>query len=189
MPSLRKLFPSQTDEETVYLVVREHWFHFFLKVVVWFFFAAILLMFNHYMPQYVPLMFSDRAGQVTHLFTQVYTLFLVVSLFLIFLFYYLNIDVITDIRIVDVTQEGLFNHTVSELHIDKIEDVTSKTTGLFGTIFNYGDVYVQTAGTIERFEFVDVPNPASIEKMILDLYEKNSNFAKDAQENAKLLSH
>ncbi len=189
MPSFRKLFPSQLDEETVFLVVREHWFHFFLKVVVWLFFAAILVMFNHYMPQYVPLMFSDRAGQVTHLFTQVYTQFLAVSLFLIFIFYYLTIDVITDIRIVDVIQEGLFNHTVSELHIDKIEDVTSKTAGLFGTIFNYGDVYVQTAGTVERFEFNSVPNPGAIEKMILDLYEKNSNFVKDAQADKQLLSH
>lgn len=190
MPSLKKLFPSQTDEETVFLVVREHWFHFFLKVVVWLFFAAMLLAFNNFVPQYVPTLFdlTTRTGQVTHLFTQVYTLFLAVSLFLIFLFYYLNIQVITDIRIVDVTQEGLFNHTVSELHIDKIEDVTSKTTGFFGTIFNYGDVYVQTAGTVERFEFISVPNPASIEKMILDLYEKNSNFAKDASAEAKINS-
>lgn len=92
-------------------------------------------------------------------------------------------QVITNIRIVDVTQTGLFSHVVSELHIDKIEDVTSKTEGVFGTLFNYGDVYVQTAGTVERFEFLDVPNPAGIEKLILDLYETNSNFAKEGLEN------
>jgi hypothetical protein len=83
---------------------------------------------------------------------------------------------------VDVSQVGLFSHIISELHIDKIEDVTSQTSGLFGTIFNYGHVFVQTAGTVERFEFLDVPNPAGIEKMILDLYEKNSNFAKEGKE-------
>jgi uncharacterized membrane protein YdbT with pleckstrin-like domain len=131
----------------------------------------------------VPGLFEGFPGQVTLLFTQVYTLFLTLSLFLILIFYYLNIQIITDIRIVDISQVGLFSHTVSELHIDKIEDATSKTTGIFGTIFNYGDVYVQTAGTIERFEFQDVPNPAGIEKLILDLYEKNSNLAKDAGEN------
>lgn len=168
------------EEETIYLVVREHWFHFFLKLLVWVFFAAALVLFNRYVPTIVPLMFTDAAGQVTHLFTQVYTLFLTLSLFLIFVFYYLNIQVITNIRIVDVSQVGLFSHVVSELHIDKIEDVTSQTNGFFGTIFNYGNVYVQTAGTVERFEFLSVPNPASIEKIILDLYEKNSNFAKDA---------
>ena len=182
--SFHKLFPSQLEEETIYLVVREHWIHFFLKVLVWLFFAAVLILFNRFVPRYVPGLFEDTAGQVTHLFTQVYTLFLALSLFLIFVFYYLNIQIITNIRIVDITQTGLFSHTISELHIDKIEDVTSQTTGVLGTVFNYGDVFVQTAGTVERFEFLDVPNPASIEKVILDLYEKNSNFAKEVKKES-----
>jgi hypothetical protein len=105
---------------------------------------------------------------------------LVMSLFLIITIYYLNIQIITNLRVVDVSQEGLFSHTISELHIDKIEDATSQTNGVLGTIFNYGDVFVQTAGTVERFDFHNVPDPAAIEKIVLDLYEKNSNFAKDA---------
>lgn len=180
--SVHKLFPSQQEGEEIYLVVREHWFHLLLKLLVWVFFAAALVMFDLFAQAYLPGLFEGRFGQVTRLFSQIYTLFLVLSLFLIYIFYYLNIQVITNIRVVDIDQEGLFSHTVSELHIDKIEDATSQTNGIFGTIFNYGDVYVQTAGTVERFEFRDVPNPAQIEKLILDLYEKNSNFAKDANE-------
>ncbi len=170
---MRRLFPSQQDEEKIFLVIHEHWFHLFLKVVVWFIFAAALLAFNRYAPEYLPMLFEDTAGSVTRLFTQVYTLFLTLSIFIIWLSYYLNLQVITDRRIVDVHQEGLFSHTVSELHIENIEDVTSDTKGLFGTLFNYGMVYVQTAASIERFEFDNVPNPAAIEKLILDLYEKN----------------
>ncbi|HVY68137.1 MAG TPA: PH domain-containing protein [Patescibacteria group bacterium] len=180
----RKLFPSQLEDETIYLVVREHWFHLFLKILVWAFFAAVLIMFNRFAQTYLPGLLEGNLGQITRLFVQVYTLFLTLSLFLIFVFYYLNVQIITNIRIVDIGQEGLFAHTVSELHIDKIEDATSQTNGVFGTIFNYGDVYVQTAGTVERFEFQDVPNPAAIEKIILDLYEKNSNFAKEGKESS-----
>jgi ABC-type multidrug transport system fused ATPase/permease subunit len=168
----RRIFPSQQEGEDIYMVVREHWVHLMLKMLVWLFFAAAMILFNRYAHQYLPQLFEGRFGQVTNLFTQVYTLFLTLSLFLIWIFYYLNIQVITNIRIVDITQEGLFSHTVSELHIDKIEDVTSQTNGVFGTIFNFGHVFVQTAGTVERFEFQDVPNPAGIEKLILDLYEK-----------------
>lgn len=180
---MHKLFPSQLDDETIYLVVREHWVHLFLKFLVWFFFAAVLVLFNRFAQAYIPGLFVGRVGQFTLLFTQLYTLFLALSLFLIWEFYYLNIAVVTSIRIVDVTQTGLFSHTVSEMHIDKIEDVTSETKGILGTIFDYGNVYVQTAGTVERFEFNAVPNPAGIEKTILDLYEKNSNFAKEGREN------
>lgn len=177
-----KLFPSQLEDEEIYLVVREHWFHLFSKILVWLFFAAVLVMFNRFFKANLPGLFEGTIGQTTQLFTQVYTLFLVLSLFLIFVFYYLNVNIITSIRVVEINQEGLFSHTISELHIDKIEDATSKVTGVFGSLFNYGDVFVQTAGTLERFVFNDVPNPAGIEKMVLDLYEKNSNFAKEGQE-------
>ena len=175
-----KLFPSQQEDETIYLVVREHWVHLLLKIIVWFFFAAVLALFNRYTQNSFPQLTQGQFGQGLLLMTQIYIMLLVLSLFLIFVFYYLNIQIITSIRVVDVTQEGLFDHVVSELHIDKIEDATSQVTGILGTIFNYGSVFVQTAGATERFEFHNVPNPASIEKTILDLYEKNSNFAKDA---------
>lgn len=167
-----RLFPSQQEGEEVYMVVREHWVHLLLKILVWMFFAAALILFNRYARLYVPGLFEDHIGQITLLFTQVYTLFLTLSLFLIWAIYYLNIQIITNLRIVDIDQVGLFSHTTSELHIDKIEDVTSQTNGILGTLFNYGHVLVQTAGTIERFEFSDVPNPAAIEKLVLDLYEK-----------------
>ncbi len=178
----KRLFPSQLSDETIYLVVREHWVYLSLKLVVWLFFAAALILFNRYAKEVLPLLFEGRYGQITTLFTQLYTLFLALSLFLIWVIHYLNIQIITSIRIVDISQVGLFSHTVSELHIDKIEDVTSQTTGILGTIFNYGEVFVQTAGTVERFEFCNVPNPASIEKLILDLYESNSNFVKEGKQ-------
>ncbi len=175
----KKLFPSQMESETVYMVVREHWVALFLKILVWVFFAAALVFFNRFAQAYFPAIFQESWTGITQLAVQVYTLFLALALFLIFVFYYLNIQIITNIRIVDIDQVGLFSHTISELHIDKREDVTSNTNGILGTIFNYGDVYIQTAGTVERFEFDNVPNPAEIEKLILDLYEKNSNFVKD----------
>ena len=180
-----KLFPNQGDEETISLIVREHWFHLFLKILVWVFFAAALVLFNRFAQAYVPNILEGNQGRVTLLFVQVYTLFLVLGLFLIFAFYYLTMQIITNIRIVDITQEGLFSHVISELNVDKIEDVTSQVNGIFGTIFNYGDVIIQTAGKEEHFIFHSVPNPGEIEKVVLDLYEKNSNPAKDAAEGAQ----
>lgn len=168
----KKLFPSQQADETIYLVVREHWVYLTLKILVWVFFAAALILFNRLGHNYLPNLYEGSFGPITLLFTQVYTLFLTLALFVIFVIYYLNIQIITNLRIVDIDQIGLFSHTVSELHIDKIEDVTSQTNGVLGTIFDYGDVYVQTAGTVDRFEFCNVPNPAGIEKIILDLYEQ-----------------
>jgi hypothetical protein len=169
---MHKLFPGQQDDEKIYLVVREHWVHLAQKVLIWLVLVAALIMFRRYVPTILPQIFAGTAGKVTALFEQIYGLFLLLVIFLIWVFYYLNMQIITNLRIVDVDQNGLFNHTVSELHIDKIEDVTSKVTGVLGTIFDYGDVYVQTAAAVDRFEFTNVPHPAKLEKVILDLYEK-----------------
>jgi len=171
---MQKLFPSQLDDEKIYLVVREHWFYLFLKILVWVFFAAALIFFNRLGQQNLPGLFEGTWGDITSLFIQIYTMFLTLSLFLIFIFWYLNIQIITNLRVVDVDQVGLFSHVISELHIDKIEDVTSEVDGVFGTIFNYGHVFVQTAAEIGQFEFTHVPFPHDIQKIVLDLYEKNT---------------
>lgn len=169
---MRKLFPSQLEDEKIYLVIREHWILLALKLLLWCIFAAALVLFKNYSTQYFPFLYQGYIGPVTTLFTQVYTLFLVLSLFIIWILYYLNVQIVTSKRIVDISQIGLFSHTVSELHLENIEDVTSQTNGLLGTIFNYGNVYVQTAGSVDRFTFESVPNPAYIEKLTLDLYEQ-----------------
>lgn len=169
---MHKLFPSQLEDEKIHIVVRQHWVVLLKKLIIWLMFAAALVFFRRYGQANLPGLFEGLTGQVTELFVQVYTLFLTLALFIIWLLYYLNIQVITDRRIVDVDQVGLFFHEVSELHIQNIEDVTSDVSGVFGTLFNFGNVYVQTAGTKERFEFDQVPNPGDIEKTILDLYER-----------------
>jgi hypothetical protein len=169
---MRRLFPSQQLNETIHLVVREHWIFLVFRSLVVVFLFILLIAFQTYGPTVIPALFQDTAGQVVTLASQVYTLGLVMTLFLIWVFYYLNIQIITNLRIVDIDQHGLFSRRISELHIDKIEDVTSESNGPVATVFQYGNVFVQTAGTVDRFEFDRVPAPEQIEKIILDLYEK-----------------
>lgn len=169
---MHKLFPSQQENEQIYLVVREHWFFLLLKLAVVAILLAALLLFNHYGPILAPGLFEAPNIFITNIATETYILFLLVSLLLIWVLYYLNIQIITNVRIVDINQEGLFNRTISELHINQIEDVTSESKGVFATIFNYGHVFVQTAGTKERFDFQNVGSPDKIEKLVLTLYEK-----------------
>lgn len=169
---MHKLFPSQLDNETIHVVVREHWILLFGKILVWFFFLLFLVLFNKLGTSYAPILFEGQSGQIMKLAEEIYSLFLVLAIFLIWTLWYLNIQIITNLRIVDVDQIGLFSHSTSELHIENIEDVTSEINGVFGTIFGFGMVYVQTAGTIERFEFDNVPNPGAVEKLILELYEQ-----------------
>ena len=166
----QKLFPSQQPNEKIYVAAREHWFRLFIKYFV------ILLMLLIPIPIKIfvvdPLNVESSANTILMIISQVYYLGLVVASFLIWVLHYLNLHIVSEMRIVDIDQRGLLKHEVSELNLETIEDVTSDTTGLFGNILNYGTVYVQTAGTVERFEFENIPNPAKVANIILTLYER-----------------
>jgi len=88
-----------------------------------------------------------------------------------FIDYYLDGWVVTDDRILSVEQHGLFSRTVSELDLAKIQDVTSEVKGFVAFLFNYGYVYVQTAGEVNRFVFEQVPKPHEVRKQLLSLIE------------------
>jgi len=81
--------------------------------------------------------------------------------------FFLDVWIVTDHRIVDIQQIGLFNRDVSETRLDKVQDVTTKITGYFPTFFNYGNVIIQTAGTEREFEFQQVPDPVFVKDTIL----------------------
>lgn len=168
---MRLLFPGQQLDETIYLVIRKHWFYLMAKVAAWFLFVIILFLFNYLVPKYFPGTLLSPYSDYIALFKNVYVTFLILGLLIIWVLYYVNIQVITNERVVDVSQDSLFSHVVSELYLTKIEDVTGEIDGVLPTAFNFGNVYVQTAGTRERFEFTNVPQPQKVEKLILDLSE------------------
>jgi hypothetical protein len=86
-----------------------------------------------------------------------------------FLSWFFNVNIITDERIVDIDFYNLIYKEVSDTNIDRIQDVTYKMGGAVRTIFNYGDVLVQTAAEVPNFDFLAVPNPHQVVKILQEL--------------------
>ncbi len=170
-----KLFPSQGPNEKILLVVREHWFRLFLKLFAVVALAVLPFLVRYLISDSILSSANDQALMIVSLVLQLYYLGLLLALFIIWILYYLNLHIVSEQRIVDIDQVGLLNHVVSELNIETIEDVSSQTTGLFGNILDYGTVFIQTAGATERFQFENVPHPASIAALILEVYEHEQN--------------
>jgi hypothetical protein len=66
---------------------------------------------------------------------------------------------ITTRRVVDVDFSNVLYKEISVTVLSKIEDSTVKEAGFIGSLLNYGDVYIQTAGSSENIEFMEVPKP------------------------------
>ena len=81
--------------------------------------------------------------------------------------YYLSKQVITNYRIIDVDQTGLFAVKSTDVFINQIEEVNFKQTSLWETMFNYGSVDIETAGTptelaVSGSVFENIPNPRAV---------------------------
>jgi hypothetical protein len=169
---MNKLFPNQQENEQVFLILRQHWSILAAKIVVWFVFALIPFGLRFLVSAMMPDLLAPPYVYVYRIFEVLYALFLLLSLLMSWAMYYLNLHVVTNERIVDIEQKTPLHHTVAELHMINVQDVTAEVKGLLATVLNYGNVYIQTAAETERFVFNNVANPTKVSKQILELYDK-----------------
>lgn len=102
--------------------------------------------------------------------------------FRVFIVYSFNIFIITNQRIIDIDQHGFFSRTVSETIYEKIQDVSFKIKGIMRTIFHYGDIIIQTAGSQANIELHGVKDPAKVQQAIIDIqknYRQNGNLPEE----------
>ncbi len=90
-----------------------------------------------------------------------------------FVTFYLDLLIITNDRLLDIEQKTLFARSVSETDLFTIQDVSSDVTGIFASLFNYGNLTIQTAAATEKFLIPNVPDPNGLRHLILDLCEED----------------
>lgn len=82
--------------------------------------------------------------------------------------YQANRIIITNDNVTQVTQIGLFHRKVSEISMGNVEDVSVHQKGIFQTVFNFGQLHIETAGEQNNYDFIYCPNPSSYAKVIQD---------------------
>ena len=89
-----------------------------------------------------------------------------------FLLWLLNTYLITDKRVVAITYQNLFKKEVTESPFDHIGNVGFKTTGIFSSLFNFGDIEIQTFGLNRPIHFTEVKDPSVIKDQLWKLKEQ-----------------
>ncbi len=85
--------------------------------------------------------------------------------------YYLDVFIITDKRIFDITQYGLFRRTSSSFRLDRIQNITVEMTGIIQTLLNFGTVRLETAGEREDFVANYLSRPYELKKSINEMQD------------------
>lgn len=91
-----------------------------------------------------------------------------------FLGWYFNIYIVTDERVVDIDFHYLLYKQFSQAELNRIQDISYASGGIFATFFNYGNVQIQTAGEMPNLEFDKVPYPERIVETVRNLTESSS---------------
>ena len=159
-------FEGKEEEEDVVLVLHRHWLILISKVS--FIVVSALLPFI-LLIVLSPFIIKYNLISILSFAWISYYLLLWFWLFYAITMYTLDNWVVTTKRVIDSLQSGFFNRKVSELHLEKIQDVSYKVSGLIPTFFNYGSVEIQTAGKELKFLFEQVPNPQRIKDVIMEL--------------------
>lgn len=165
----KTLFPGQEPNEKIIMVLRRHWWILFK----FFFFYLVLFLLPFLLKtpaeKYTDLLSGGTLTVVVNLLVSLYYLYVLTFFFRAWVDYYLDVWVITNERIVNIEQRGLFSRHISAHRLYRIQDVTSEVKGFLPTLLHYGDVHVQTAGPNPRFVFRQIPNSYDVTRKILSL--------------------
>jgi hypothetical protein len=156
-------FETRDKEEKVILLLRKHPLTNFSWIVV----GVLMIVAPIVLSAFPLLSFLPKEFQLI----VVLGWYLITTALLLenFLTWFFNVNLITDERIIDIDFFNLIYKRVSDTNIDKIQDVTYTMGGVARTLFNYGDVFVQTAAEVPNFDFLAVPNPNKVAKILQDL--------------------
>jgi hypothetical protein len=162
-------FNDQEEDEHVLLILRKH----FATNILWMLFSILLLIIPPVFFNFFNLsdFFASLSIPQTTSFILFFAYYLVVFcyMFVAYITWYYNASLITNKKVVDVHFQDILYHDVSMTKLNLIEDVNYVQSGFFGSLFSYGDVYLETAGKAVRFDFLSVPNPERVANLLENL--------------------
>ena len=158
-------FDSQEEGEKVYLLVRSHPFTQIGWILTSVFLIISLFISNFFIPNFLNL-------EQILLFNLFFIIFIFSYIWFNILNWYFNVGIITNKRVVDIDFYAVLYKEITNAQLGKIEDVTIKSGGFIQSLFDYGSVFMQTAGTEVNIEFVDIPHPSDTVQLINKLLSK-----------------
>ena len=173
-------FDGQDPDEKILLLLRAHP----ITNLAWII-PAVLLFFAPFFVPKVLLLLNLDISSIPPTFEIV---FLIINYLLVltitfegFLYWYFNVYMVTDKNIVDVDFHSILFKNIDVAPLRNIEDTSSSMGGILNSIFNYGNVYIQTAGAAASIDLTSVPRPHHVADFILDeahkLYRRGERHA------------
>lgn len=161
----KKYFDDQFEDEEVLFVFRKHPIVMRKGLIVgltaWLIGPLYTLILTYVRPNDLPSMTFFGLSLVFSI------LLGMLILFPSWISWYYSLFIITDQRLIQITQKGLFNRTVVDLGLSQIQMVNYQIAGLQQTLLGFGTIMMQTY--VGDLTIHDIHHPAKIQKKILNI--------------------
>lgn len=167
---LSREFELEPGEE-ILIETRKHWLLFALELLPF----AIMAILPFALPAFLAIApplapYADLFGAGSpsgRAFLGIWLLLVWTSAWGFYTRYYLNLWILTNVRIVEITQHHFFDRQVSSVLVNRVQDVTTEVSGLLFSLLGIGNIHVQSAGTVDEFHMNGVGNPGMLRDLIL----------------------
>jgi len=164
-------FPGQRDGEKVLFVFRRH----------------IISMRKGFYSLLIPVVLSSLPPLIWSYNLELFILPIfgfaigLLLFFYHFMLWYFTIYIVTDQRIRQITQRGLFGRDVIELKLSKIQNISYNIPGFSGEIFKFGTIVIQTF--VGDMIIHNVERPSEIYNKLQDAVSNVTDRRTDYEEN------
>ena len=158
-------FVDKERDENIVLMVRTPLIRYTPQI------AGTLLVLLFPILIYLPI--SEEKGAAVFMIAMMITSVIIAISLVIYasLRWYYNVGIITDKRVLDLDFHNIISHSLAEARLEKIVDITLKQKGIGGTIFDVGDVHIQTAGSNPEIVFSKIPRPREVQDILYELLD------------------
>ncbi len=98
--------------------------------------------------------------------------------------WYFSVFIVTDKRLIQVTQKGFFHKSVIDMGLNQIQMVNYQVAGLQETLLGFGTIMMQTF--VGDLVIHEIPHPAKIQKKLLEILREQGVSASPYSEPREL---
>jgi hypothetical protein len=152
------------DGETIIQLCRRHWVYLWPAITL----QVVLAI----APLVIAAVILDAAGidgtaaQIIWGLLALHVLYRIVKAFLFWYRYNNDIWVITNQRLIDSFRKNPFSLAISSADLVNVQDISVNRTGVLRTTLDYGDILCQTAGAVQAFRLIGIPNPRAVQVLV-----------------------
>lgn len=162
-------FSDQESDEHIELLLRRHFvtnIHWLVLSFLGLLAPLFIVDINHNLQVFLV---SSVPFEIRLAYFIIWYLFILGYIIESFLYWYFNIYIVTNKRLVDFDFSSVLNKSIKESRLDDVQAITTQLQGIIRPLLNFGNVVMETAAKDETIEFVDVPQPELVAQRIEEL--------------------